>query len=57
MKVRASRRLLQTINALEEELAIVNDILMHQKKVLQAFREYLEPSLRGPAPLLSCGLN
>ena len=44
VKVRASRRLLQTINAFEEEVAIVNDILMQQEKVLQAFRGYLEPS-------------
>ncbi len=44
VKVRASRRLLQIINAFEEEVAIVNDILMQQEKVLQAFRGYLEPS-------------
>ena len=44
MKVRASRRLLQIINAFEEEIAIVNDILIQQEKVLQAFRGYLEPS-------------
>ncbi len=44
VKIRASRRLLQIINAFEEEVAIVNDILMQQEKVLQAFRGYLEPS-------------
>ena len=44
VKVRSSRRLLQIINAFEEEVAIVNDILMQQEKVLQAFRGYLEPS-------------
>ena len=44
MKRRASRRLLQGINAFEEEVAIVNDILVQQEKVLQAFRGYLEPS-------------
>ena len=44
VKRRASRRLLQDINAFEEEVAIVNDILMQQEKVLQAFRGYLEPS-------------
>ena len=44
VRFRASRRLLQIINAFEEEVAIVNDILMQQEKVLQAFRGYLEPS-------------
>ena len=44
VKRRASRRLLQIINAFEEEVATVNDILMQQEKVLQAFRGYLEPS-------------
>ena len=44
VKRRASRRLLQVINAFEEEVAIVNDILMQQENVLQAFRGYLEPS-------------
>lgn len=44
VKRRASRRLLQGINAFEEEVAIVNDILVQQEKVLQAFRGYLEPS-------------
>ena len=44
VKIRASRRLLQSINAFEEEVAIVNDILMQQEKVLQGFRGHLEPS-------------
>ena len=44
VKSRASRSLLQTINAFEEEVAIVNDILTQQEKVLQAFCGYLEPS-------------
>ena len=44
MKSRASRRLLQTINAFEEEVAIVNDVLLQQKRVLLAFRDCLDPA-------------
>lgn len=41
---RYSRRLLQMINAFEEEIGIVNDVLLQQKRVLVEFREYLNPA-------------
>ena len=31
------------INAFEEEVGIVNDVLLQQKRVLVEFREYLNP--------------
>ena len=39
-----SRRLLQMINAFEEEVAAVRDVLLQQKRVLRQYREYLKPS-------------
>ena len=43
-KGRASRRLLQTMDAFEEEVVFVNDVLIQQEKVLQVSSMYLEPS-------------
>ena len=43
MKSRPSRRLLQSINAFEEEVAIVINVLRQQNRVLTAFRDCLYP--------------
>lgn len=38
------------VNAFEEEVSIVNDVLLQQRKVLQEFRDYLNPtSFKNPS--------
>ena len=50
MKHEASRRLLQTINELQEEVAIVDSVLKQQRNVLYQFRSALDPiSFRTPS--------
>lgn len=47
---RASRRLLQRINAFDEEISIVYDVLLEQRKVLLELCEYLDPlSFKNPS--------
>ena len=44
MSYHASRRLLQMLNAFEEEVGIIETVLNQQEKVILEFREYLNPS-------------
>ncbi|KAL8797355.1 MAG: hypothetical protein Q9195_000510 [Heterodermia aff. obscurata] len=44
VRYRYSRRLLQMINAFEEEVAAVHDVLLQQKRVLGQYRGYLKPA-------------
>ena len=44
VRYRYSRRLLQMINAFEEEVAVVHEVLRQQRRVLGEFRGYLKPS-------------
>jgi hypothetical protein len=45
VKSRPSRRLLQTINAFEEDIISVIDVLLQQKRVFSALQDYLNPWL------------
>ena len=44
MEYEASRRLLQKINAFEEEVTILNDVLKQQTRVLQGLKQKLNPA-------------
>lgn len=43
VETQASRRLLQKINAFQEEVNIVNDVLKHQADVLLGLKQALDP--------------
>lgn len=51
VKTEASRRLLQKINELQEEVTIVNDVFKQQVNVLLKFRECLDPKTFGMASI------